>query len=139
VASTDSGYLRPSEWGIDTGGMAYDDELVDRVRARLAGTDGVTELQMFGGWGATVHGNMAVGVMDHDLIVRVGPDGYAAALARPGARPFDFTGRAMTGWVYVEAAAITTGRALDRWVRAGVEFAGSLPAKAASPKRRAAR
>jgi TfoX/Sxy family transcriptional regulator of competence genes len=116
--------------------MAYDDDLVDRVRASLENTAAVTELRMFGGWGVTVHGNMAVGVMNDDLIVRVGPDGYDAALARPGARPFDFTGRSMTGWVYVEGGAVRNGRNLDRWVRSGVDFAQSLPGKAKTTRKR---
>jgi TfoX/Sxy family transcriptional regulator of competence genes len=116
--------------------MAYDDDLADRVRARLKDADAVTEVSMFGGWGVTVHGNMAVGVMNDDLIVRVGPDAYEAALARPGARPFDFTGRSMAGWVYVDRRAVSNGRALDRWVRSGVEFAQSLPPKAKTTKKR---
>src|SRR5262249_21044692 len=43
-------------WG--EGVMAYDNNLAARVRERLAGIKGVTELKMFGGWGATVNGNM---------------------------------------------------------------------------------
>jgi TfoX/Sxy family transcriptional regulator of competence genes len=124
---------------VETLEMAYDDELVNRVRALLTSTDAVTELQMFGGWGVTVHGNMAVGVMNDDLIVRVGSDGYEAALARPGVRPFDFTGRPMTGWIYVEGSAVATGRTLGRWVRAGLDFAQSLPPKAKSATRRPVR
>ena len=116
--------------------MAYDDDLANRVRESLKHTDAVTELRMFGGWGVTIHGNMAVGVMNDDLIVRVGPQSYDDALARPGARPFDFTGRSMTGWVYVEGGALRNGRTLDRWVRSGVEFAESLPPKAKVSKKR---
>jgi TfoX/Sxy family transcriptional regulator of competence genes len=116
--------------------VGYDDDLADRVRACLKDTDGVTELRMFGGWGVTVHGNMAVGVMNDDLIVRVGPDSYDSALGRTGARPFDFTGRSMRGWVYVAGHSVRSGRALDRWVRSGVEFAQSLPPKANRTKRR---
>ena len=97
--------------------MAYDSDLANRVRESLKDTDAVTELHMFGGWGVTVHGNMAVGVMNDDLIVRVGADSFEAALARPGARPFDFTGRAMTGWVYVDGGFVAKKSALDRWVR----------------------
>lgn len=62
--------------------MAYDNDLANRVRESLKDTDAVTELRMFGGWGVTVHGNMAVGVMNDDLIVRVGPHRYGDALAR---------------------------------------------------------
>jgi TfoX/Sxy family transcriptional regulator of competence genes len=112
-----------------TSPVAFDPNLVERVRDRLAGTRGLTELKMFGGWGVTLHGNMAVGVMEHDLIVRVGPDAYQAALERPGARPFDFTGRSMTGWVYVDGSAIRTGPALTRWVDEGLALATSLPPK----------
>jgi len=83
--------------------VAYDEQLAERVRERLQETDGVVELKMFGGWGVTVCGNMAVGVMDRDLIVRVGAD----AFTRSGVRPFDFTGRAMTGWVYVAGDSVT--------------------------------
>ena len=60
--------------------MSFDEHLSDSVRERLGGIRGITELKMFGGWGVTIHGNMAVGVMDSDLIVRVGPDAYEAAL-----------------------------------------------------------
>jgi TfoX/Sxy family transcriptional regulator of competence genes len=109
--------------------MVYDNNLAARVRERLAGTKGVTELKMFGGWGATVHGNMAVGVIGDDLIVRVGADRYAGELAEPGARPFDFTGREMTGWLYVDGTKLSNGRSLTRWVDLGVAYAASLPRK----------
>jgi TfoX/Sxy family transcriptional regulator of competence genes len=115
--------------------MSYDTRLVERVRERLDGTDGVTELTMFGGWGITVHGNMAVGVLGDDLIVRVGPDAYDDALARRGARPFDFTGRPMRGWVYVASDALREGRTLSRWVASGVAHAETLPAKTGQGRR----
>ena len=98
--------------------------------------DGVVELKMFGGWGVTVHGNMAVGVMERDLIVRVGPEAFEAALARPGVRPFDFTGRPMTGWVFVAPEAIANGRSLNTWIARGVDHARSLPAKSTSKNSR---
>ena len=116
----------------ETCAMAFDEKLAERVRERLDDVDGVVELKMFGGWGVTLHGNMAVGVMDGDLIVRVGPKNFPDALTRKGARPFDFTGRSMTGWVYVDGNSVTHGRALDAWVRRGVEYAQSLPAKTRS-------
>ena len=115
--------------------MAFDTNLVGRVLELLGDTDGVLELKMFGGWGVTIHGNMAVGVMGDDLIVRVGPDAYDAGLDKPGARPFDFTGRSMNGWLYVDAAAVARKPALRTWVDRGVTFAQSLPKKVAKPRR----
>lgn len=74
--------------------MAYDEGLARRVHAVLSGRDGVVEKKMFGGLAFMIEGNMCCGVIDESLMVRVGPDGYEDALARPHARPMDFTGRA---------------------------------------------
>lgn len=54
--------------------MAYDEQLADRIRSELAGVDGVSERKMFGGIAFMVHGNMTVGIVGRDLMVRVGPD-----------------------------------------------------------------
>jgi TfoX/Sxy family transcriptional regulator of competence genes len=109
--------------------MAYDAVLAARVAKALAGVPGVLEKRMFGGVGYLVRGNMACGVHGSDLIVRVGPERSADALAQPGARPFDLSGKAMAGWVYVAPGAIEADRELVRWVVQGVDFAETLPAK----------
>ena len=44
---------------------------------------------MFGGVGFIVFGNMACGVLDDDLIVRVGVENSAQALRMPFARQFE--------------------------------------------------
>ncbi len=75
-----------------------------------------------------LHGNMCCGVTNDDLMVRVGADALEDALAQSYARPMDFTGRPMKGFVFVDAAALGD-RDLKRWVQRGVTFAGSLPAK----------
>jgi TfoX/Sxy family transcriptional regulator of competence genes len=109
--------------------MAYDDVLAERIRDRLRGVDGVTQKRMFGGLAFLTHGNMTVGVIGDDLIVRVGPEATAAALTRPGAREFDMTGRPMKGWILVEPAGTKTTRQLTPWVGRGVRFALTLPPK----------
>ena len=73
-------------------------------------------------------GNMCCGVTNDDLMVRIGADGLQDALAQPHARPMDFTGRPMKGFVFVDAAALGD-RDLRSLVRRGVVFAQSLPAK----------
>jgi TfoX/Sxy family transcriptional regulator of competence genes len=109
--------------------MAYDEKLADRVRKALEGHEAVIEKKMFGGVAFMVGGNMCCGIVRDDLMVRVGPDGFADALRQPHARPMDFTGRPMKGMVYVSAAGLRTDTALRTWVRRGVDFAASLPAK----------
>jgi TfoX/Sxy family transcriptional regulator of competence genes len=116
--------------------MAYDEELAERVRAALGAVPGVAEIKMFGGLCYTVRGHMAVGVNGNDLMVRMEPEAAEAALSEPGARPMDFTGRPMKGFLYVGSAGLRTERALEGWVQRGVAFASSLPPKEAKPKRR---
>ena len=109
--------------------MAFDEHLVARIQKQLGATEGVAEMKLFGGWCATVAGNMAVGVLGDDLIVRVGADAYDDALQRPGVREFDFGGRPMAGWVFVSATGVTRTRELAAWVDRAVGFARSLPPK----------
>lgn len=109
--------------------MAYDEGLAERVRGLLQGRPGVETRAMFGGLGFLLHGNMAVGIMGRDLVVRVGPEAYETALTSTHARPFDFTGRPMRGWVLVEAQGIAEDEDLAEWVGRGVAFAETLPPK----------
>jgi TfoX/Sxy family transcriptional regulator of competence genes len=109
--------------------VAYDEALADRIRQRLEPVPGVTERKMFGGLAFMVAGNMALGPVGEHLLVRVGPEGYEAALARPEAAEMSFTGRTMRGFVQVAAADLTDDALLDEWVERGVEFALSLPPK----------
>ncbi|MFD9981572.1 TfoX/Sxy family protein [Streptomyces massasporeus] len=109
--------------------MAYDEGLAQRIRERWRTTPEVAEKRMFGGVAFLYRGNMAVGVTGSDLMVRVSPDGTDAALARPGTRVFDMTGRPMRGWIVVDGAAVTDDDTLGRWLDEGRAFAASLPPK----------
>lgn len=84
---------------------------------------------MFGGVGFLLHGNMLVAIWNDSLIVRVGADQYAAALAEPDVRPFDLTGRAMTGWVLVDADGVESDRQLLSWLERALSFVRTLPTK----------
>ena len=109
--------------------MAYDESVAQRVRAELDGLPGLVEKKMFGGVGFIVQGNMAVGVHDNDLIVRVGAVQYAETLAKPHVKVFDMTGRPMQGWVLVSLDGIEAEEVLRHWIEQGVTFALSLPPK----------
>ncbi len=109
--------------------MAYDEGLAQRIRDVLGEQPGLVEKKMFGGVGFMIHGNMACGVHKDSLIVRVGPEGYEEALARPDTKPFDITGRPMKSWVMVTSDGYESDEALEDWVQQGLDFALSLPAK----------
>ena len=84
---------------------------------------------MFGGLGFLVGGNMCCGISGDDLIVKVGAEGYEAALAKPHARPFAGNGRSMNGWVLVDPVALEDDAVFAEWVDGGVALARALPPK----------
>jgi len=110
--------------------MAYDEELANRIRELIAGESGVSEQRMFGGLAFLIGGNMSVAVSGQGgLMVRVEPDETDALVAKPHARPFVMRGREMKGWLRVDDEGVQTKRQLEPWVRRGVAYARSLPAK----------
>ena len=116
--------------------MAYDEQAAARIRGALSRRMGVAEKKMFGGLAFLIHGKMFCGLVRSDLMVRVGPERHEEALAAPAARPMDFTGRPMKGYVFVGPDGFRTDAALARWVAWGAEFASSLPAKRTPVHRR---
>ena len=110
--------------------MAFDPDLVDRMEAALLalGAQPVRR-RMFGGVALMVNGNMCFGTARDELHARVGPDAYADALARPGAREMDITGRVMRGWVTVDGPSDLTEDDLAAWARLSFDFVRTLPAK----------
>ncbi len=110
--------------------MAYNEDVANRVRQALASADvEATERQMFGGLAFMVQGHMTVGIVGDDLMVRVGKEAHGDALALPHARPMDFTGKPMTGMVYVAAEGFADEADLRDWIQRGLAFTGALSPK----------
>ena len=84
---------------------------------------------MFGGIAFMLAGNMAVGVIGEDLMVRLDPDDAERALEEPHTRPMDFTGKPMKNMVYVDREGTASDEELAQWVDAGADYAMSLPPK----------
>ena len=110
--------------------MAYDEGLAQRLRDYFDSQGiGVVEKKMFGGLAFMLDGNMCVGVLGETLMARVGKDRHDAALERPHARPMDFTGRPMKGFLYVDPAGYEADEALVGWVELCMAFVRTLPPK----------
>ncbi|MEX0820560.1 MAG: TfoX/Sxy family protein [Rhodothermales bacterium] len=112
--------------------MAYSERLAERMRRILAErseTMKTTEKKMFGGLAFMVDGNMCCGVLGDELMARVGPETYEDALRLPHAREMDFTGRPLTGYVYVSAEGVASASGLADWVSRALAFVDTLPAK----------
>ena len=110
--------------------MAYDEELAGRLRDLLADEPGLTEKKMFGGLAFMIGGNMAIAASGQGgLMVRVDPDQSDALVATTSARLVEMRGRQMPGWLRVDAPDVRTKQQLAKWVKLGVNYARSLPAK----------
>ena len=112
--------------------MAYNEGLAQRVRELLedrADELEVVEKKMFGGLCFMVQGNMCCGILQDDMMVRVGAEGHADALAQPHARPMDFTGKPMNGFIYVAKGGLTSHDNLAEWVDRVLKFNSTMTAK----------
>ena len=109
--------------------MAYDEVVAARVRRALSGRRGVAEKHMFGGVVFMLHGNMCIGVEGERLMARVGRDDYEATLDEPYVSPMDFTGKPLTGFVFVAPAGFVSDTDLGQWVARCVRYVETLPRK----------
>ena len=110
--------------------MAYDEDLAERIRSLVHGEPGLSEKKMFGGVAFLVNGNMAVSASGQGgLMLRVDPAETESLLDEPLIRRVVMRGREMDGWLRIDATAVAGDQAFDGWVRRGVDYARSLPAK----------
>lgn len=109
--------------------MAYNEAIGDRIKKVVFKWDHSEAKKMFGGICHLLYGNMFCGVYKDFLILRLGEEQAAKALASPYVKPFDITGRAMKGWVMVAQEGFTTDGQLEAWLTQAREFVKTLPAK----------
>jgi hypothetical protein len=125
--------LRFSQARTREGTVAFDENLAERVRDAMGVEPGLTERKMFGGIAFMLEGHMFCGIVGDDLMLRLGAEGADAALERPHVRPMDFTGRPMTGMVFVAPEGLR-GAALGRWIDQATAFVRTLPRKSAQQR-----
>jgi TfoX/Sxy family transcriptional regulator of competence genes len=113
--------------------MAFDENLVSRIRAVLSAQPGITERRMFGGIAFLRDGLMFVGVSGNTLMARVGKANYEDSLAHKHVRVMDFTGKPMAGYVFVDAEGTSTKDELAFWVNRSASFVATLPPRGAKP------
>src|ERR1700733_10666942 len=93
----------------------------------------IETLQMFGGFAAKVNGNLFGGTFGRSVMLLLSAADRDAALALPGAAPFDPMGNGAmrSDKVQMPEAVMTNAPELARWVKKSFEYAVTLPAKAA--------
>jgi TfoX/Sxy family transcriptional regulator of competence genes len=109
--------------------MAYSENVAERLRHALKRRQGVSEKKMFGGLAFLMNGNMCCGVVDDNVVLRLGKDGAEKALEEKHIREMDFTGTPLASMVYLRPAGYKTDEDLRRWVQRAADFTRTLPAK----------
>lgn len=115
---------------VDNSGMAYDEDLANRIRELVSMEAGLSEQRMFGGLAFLINGNLSVAASAQGgLLVRVDPEDSDALAARAHVSPMVMRGREMQGWLRVADDGVRTQTQLKPWVKRGVAYAKSLPPK----------
>src|SRR5688572_5484226 len=97
--------------------MAYDEHMADRVRQSLkTRRTKFIEKKMFGGVCFLVDDKMLMGVEKERLMVRIDPEDQPKALKKKGAKPMDFTGRIMKGFLFIDDDAVDMDKELEYWI-----------------------
>jgi TfoX/Sxy family transcriptional regulator of competence genes len=97
--------------------MAYNEHLADRIKHILdAKKIKHTEKKMFGGLCYMVDDKMLIGVEKERLMARIDPEDEPKALKRKGAKPMDFTGRVMKGFLFIDEKGFDMDDDLEYWV-----------------------
>jgi TfoX/Sxy family transcriptional regulator of competence genes len=109
--------------------MADDQELASTVRSALAEAGVIREVKMFGGIGLMLNGNLAAAASRRGLLLRVGKDHQAEALAHSGVRPMLMRGKTMEGYVYVDPPVLNK-QAVQNLLRLAIAHVQTLPPKA---------
>ena len=134
--------------------MNIDEGLAQRVREtlrELADFADITERRMFGALITMVNGHMTCGVPggrpgskirpkaqtnktaessdNAGLMLRVGANRYAEALADPYCREMDFSGKSMPGFVHIDSPGLAEGEDLRRWLELSLSFVLAQPPK----------
>ena len=114
--------------------MAFKEKLSDRIREALVDMPHVEEKYMFGGVCYMLNEKMCIGVVGDEMMCRINPEREEEALSKIGARPMDFNGKPMKGYVFVDEQGYKAKKQFDYWVGLCIEF--NAMAKASKKKRK---
>jgi TfoX/Sxy family transcriptional regulator of competence genes len=114
--------------------LAFDETQANRVRRLFFGREDVVEQKMMGSLVFMVQGHMCCGISEKGLMVRVGNEARALVDSVSHAQPMCVGDRTPTGFIRVEPAGFADDGRLSEWVKRGLDFVATLPAKKAKAK-----
>jgi TfoX/Sxy family transcriptional regulator of competence genes len=102
--------------------MAYNEQLADRIRERLAELPNIEEKKMMGGLCFMYNDKMCMGILKDELMCRIAPEEYEQALERRGCKQLTFTGRTSKGFVVVDETGMKSKADFEYWVNLCLDF-----------------
>lgn len=102
--------------------MAYNENLVNRVREALVHLPNVEEKNMFQGLTFMVDGKMCIGVRNEEIMCRIDPEVYESVLERIGCRPMIHGKRIIRGYVFVNEEGYRRKEDFDFWIELALDF-----------------
>jgi len=115
--------------------MGYNESLADRIRSILEERKVKhTDKKMFGGLCFLVDEKMLIGVEKNRLMARIDPEDEPKAMKRKGAKPMDFTGRVMKGYLFIDDTAVDMDKDLEYWVDLCLKYNPKAKASKKKPK-----
>lgn len=113
--------------------MAYNEDLADRIRVRMAELDNVIEKPMMGGLTFMYHDKMCVGIIKDELMCRIDPDEQETVLEMRGCRMMDFTKMPMKGYILIDETGMRSQKEFDYWIDLALAY--NPKAKASKKKK----
>lgn len=103
--------------------MAYDEYLEERIDRILQEKKTTFHAKkMMGGLCYMVDNKMCLGIVKGQLMARIGKDAYEKALQKTGCHEMNFTGRPMTGFVFINEDGYDMDDDLAYWVQLCLDF-----------------
>lgn len=102
--------------------MPVNERLANTIREAFADLPDVEEKRMFSGVCFMVNGKMCICINNKELMCRLAPDVYAAALEKDGTRTMVQNGRLMKNFVFVSEDVLQNRKDFDYWITHALAF-----------------
>ena len=102
--------------------MAYNEELVDKIRKALAHVPAVKEKKMYGSLAFMVDDKMCITAGANRIMCRIDPILHEETIKRKGCRTVIMRGREYKGYVHVDEDSISTQKDFDYWISLALEY-----------------
>lgn len=110
--------------------MAYNNELVDRVRERLSLEDNmeIEEKKMFSGLSFLVNGKMCINISHDNLMCRYNAELEDEVSGKKGFLPMMMKGKQLKGYCYVEPSGFQKSDDFEYWIKTCLDYNPSAKA-----------